>query len=110
MTLMDCMVDDHYGPERKAELRAHLIKCVNKEVLTLAESGCTHIQIDEPVLMRYPDNAFEYGVDDLKQCFKGVPSHVTTVTHLCCGYPQYLDQDDYVKADKVNYQRLAPLL
>ena len=40
----------------------------------------------------------------------GVPDDVTTAVHLCCGYPSYCDQDDYVKADKSYYITLAKLL
>lgn len=48
-------------------------------------------QVDEPVLMRYPGQALEYGIEQLSSCFNGVsaPDVVKTV-HLCCGYPNYL--------------------
>ncbi len=42
--------------------------------------------------------------------FSGLPDDVTTAVHLCCGYPEYLDQDDYKKADKNLYIELAKLL
>ena len=44
--------------------------------------------------------------------FKGIAriNEVTTILHLCCGYPNYLDQKDYMKADKENYVRMAKLL
>ena len=35
---------------------------------------------------------------------------MTTVAHLCCGYPSYLDHEGYKKADKQLYVKLAPLL
>ena len=40
----------------------------------------------------------------------GLPDDVTSIVHLCCGYPTYCDQDDYKKADKDFYKTLAPLL
>ena len=40
----------------------------------------------------------------------GVPDNVTTVVHLCCGYPSYLDHEGYKKADKQLYVKLASLL
>ena len=40
----------------------------------------------------------------------GVPSDVTTITHLCCGYPSYLDHDGYKKADKELYVKLGKQL
>ena len=48
-------------------------------------------QVDEPVLMRYPDQALEYGIEQLSSCFNGVSaSDVVKTVHLCCGYPNYL--------------------
>ena len=37
---------------------------------------------------------------DGEQYFKAV--------HLCCGYPDKLDTDEYLKAPKTNYNLLAP--
>ncbi len=42
-----------------------------KEILALAEHGCTVIQIDEPVLMRNPKEAIAHGIDDVVACMKG---------------------------------------
>ena len=42
-----------------------------KEILALAEHGCTVIQIDEPVLMRKPKEAIAYGIQDVVACMKG---------------------------------------
>ncbi len=49
-------------------------------------------------------------LSDPRNVISDLPSQVTSVVHLCCGYPTYLDQDDYLKADKDNYSRLAELL
>ena len=40
--------------------------------------------------MRQPELALEYGIDNLSECFAGVPDHVRRVIHLCCGYPNKL--------------------
>ena len=41
--------------------------------------------------MRYPDEALEYGIDQLSSCFDGVSAaDVVKTVHLCCGYPNYL--------------------
>ena len=37
-------------------------------------------------------------------------SSVTRTVHICCGYPNYLDQTDYLHAPKENYLQLAPSL
>ena len=36
------------------------------------EHGCKVIQVDEPVLMRKPQEAIDYGIKDLAACFKGM--------------------------------------
>ena len=45
-----------------------------KEILALVEHGCKVIQVDEPVLMRKPQDAIDYGIEDLAACFKGTGS------------------------------------
>ena len=35
---------------------------------------------------------------------------VAQAVHLCCGYPDKLDTDEYLKAPKTNYNLLAPKL
>jgi 5-methyltetrahydropteroyltriglutamate--homocysteine methyltransferase len=105
MTITDTTANIHYDDEGK--LGADLAAALNSEVLALAEAGCTWIQIDEPVFARKPDIALDYGVENLERCFQGVPSGVTKVMHMCCGYPDRLDRDDYPKADPNAYFRLA---
>jgi 5-methyltetrahydropteroyltriglutamate--homocysteine methyltransferase len=48
------------------------------------------LQIDEPLMVRFPEKALSYGIDDLAKCFVGVLDDTTKVVHLCCGYPLYL--------------------
>ena len=72
-----------------------------------AEAGCKHIQIDEPLFARKPKEALDYGLDNIERCWHGVPDGVTKVMHMCCGYPNHLDQEDYVKADPQAYFDLA---
>ena len=52
--LADMMYDDKvnifYDDETK--LAADLVTCINQELRGLSEAGCTHVQIDEPVMMR----------------------------------------------------------
>ena len=105
MTISDTTADVHYNdPERLAH---DLAAALNVEVLALAEAGCRHIQIDEPIFARKPDQALAYGIDTLKRCFDGVPDSVTRVMHMCCGYPNHLDDTDYPKADQGAYARIA---
>jgi len=105
MTITDTTVDLHYGDE--AKLGADLAAAINVEIRSLAEAGCRWIQVDEPVLARKPEAALAFGVDNLDRCFHGVPAGVHRVMHMCCGYPDRLDRDDYPKADPDSYPRLA---
>ena len=105
MTIADTTVDLHYQDE--AALGADLAAAINAEILSLAEAGCRWIQVDEPVLARKPEAALAYGVDNLDRCFHGLPAGVHRVMHMCCGYPDRLDRDDYPKADPDAYFRLA---
>ena len=105
MTIADTTVNLHYDDDRK--LGADLADAVNAEVRSLAESGCRWIQIDEPVFARKPDKALDFGVEHLERCFRSVPVGVHKVMHMCCGYPDRLDRDDYPKAEREAYFRLA---
>lgn len=108
LTIADTLADEHYGDA--AERGAALAEALNVEVRALAEAGCRHIQIDEPVFARYPREALAFGVAHLERCFHGVPAGVTRTVHICCGYPEHLDQDDYVKAAPESYFELAEAL
>ncbi|MFQ5793869.1 MAG: hypothetical protein ACE5JP_02335 [Candidatus Bipolaricaulia bacterium] len=63
--------------------------------------------MDEPVFAREPEKALAFGIENLERCFHGVPSHVVCVVHMCCGYPDKLDNEDYPKADPAAYFMLA---
>jgi len=105
MTISDTVADSHYGDP--ARLGRDLAAALNAEVLALAEAGCRHIQIDEPVFARQPDNALAYGFDNLERCFHGAPEGVVRTVHMCCGYPDGLDNPDYPKAPQDSYARIA---
>lgn len=106
MTIMGSTSDAFYKDESR--LAFDLARIVNRHVLELAEAGCKHIQIDEPLFARKPDEALAYGVKALDACFEGCPPSVVKTMHMCCGYPGHLDQEDYQKADRDAYFRLAP--
>ena len=105
MTIADTTADAHYGDAKR--LGADLADALNAEVLALAEAGCRHIQIDEPVFARKPEAALDYGVEYLERCFAGAPDTVVRTMHMCCGYPDRLDNPDYPKAKREAYFDLA---
>ncbi len=105
MTISDTCVDLHYDDD--ARLGRDLAAALNAEILALAEAGCRAIQIDEPLFARKARQALDYGIENIERCWHGVPAGVTKVMHMCCGYPNYLDQTDYHKADPQSYIDLA---
>ena len=105
LTIADTTVDLHYGDPRA--LGRDLADALNREVLALADTGCRHIQIDEPLFARKPDAALDHGIEHVERAFHGCPEQVTRTVHMCCGYPDRLDRDDYPKADPESYFRLA---
>eukprot|EP00811_Abedinium_folium_P029795 NODE_4721_length_1856_cov_3.386350.p1 GENE.NODE_4721_length_1856_cov_3.386350~~NODE_4721_length_1856_cov_3.386350.p1 ORF type:complete len:430 (-),score=140.17 NODE_4721_length_1856_cov_3.386350:490-1779(-) len=108
MTIMGSTYDAHYGDE--VRLASDLAAIVNHRVLELAAAGCKHIQVDEPLFARKPEEALRYGVRMLERCFADCPAGVDKSVHMCCGYPGYVDQTNYLKADPNAYLRLAPAL
>ena len=105
MTISDTVSDGHYGDPKA--LGRDLAEALNAEVLALAEAGCRHIQIDEPVFARRPDDALAYGFEHLERCFHGCPEGVVRTVHMCCGYPDRLDHPDYPKAPQESYAQIA---
>jgi len=105
MTIADTSHDAWYGDSR--QLGRDLASALNVEVRALAEAGCVHIQIDEPLFARQPAAALDYGFENLERAFHGCPRSVQRTVHMCCGYPDRLDRDDYPKADPASYLQLA---
>ena len=105
MTITDSVADAHYGDD--ARLGADLGDALNQEILRLAEAGCRYIQVDEPVFARKPAQALAYGIDNLERCFSGLPDGVMRLIHMCCGYPNALDVEGYLKADLDAYRQIA---
>ncbi len=46
----------------------------------------------------------------MKRCFHSAPEGVVRVPHICCGYPDVLDNKSYPQADPGAYFQLAPAL
>ncbi|MEM7439833.1 MAG: cobalamin-independent methionine synthase II family protein [Pseudomonadota bacterium] len=106
MTIMDSTADCHY--DDPARLARDLADALNAEVHALSDAGCQHIQIDEPVFARKPDDAAAFGFDALARTLHG--TQATTTVHMCCGYPDRLDNPDYPKADHAVYHALVDAL
>jgi 5-methyltetrahydropteroyltriglutamate--homocysteine methyltransferase len=95
------LAKDEYYNDRHA-LHAAYARAVNEEVHDLKKAGADIVQIDEPFMESFPEDASEFAVDGINRSLEGIAG--TTVVHLCFGYAHY------VKADKPStYSFLAPL-
>lgn len=108
LTITDSVADAHYHDKRAVGVA--VAEAINIEVCALADAGCQWIQIDEPLFARWPDEAVAYGIDNLERCFHNVPAETTRAMHMCCGYPEKLDQEDFLKAERTAYFTLADAL
>ena len=108
LTITDSVADAHYHD--KLAVGVALAEAINIEVCALADAGCQWVQIDEPLFARWPDEAVAYGIDNLERCFHNVPAETTRAMHMCCGYPEKLDQEDFLKAERTAYFTLADAL
>ena len=105
LTIMDTTADCYY--EDRPKLNRDLADTINKEILRLVDAGCRYIQVDEPLFARQVDDASSFGMEGIERCFHGVPKEVKKIMHMCCGYPDHLDDKDYKKADPSSYHKLA---
>jgi len=108
MTIIGTMSNAYY--ENEKDLASDLADIINVHVCALVKAGCKFIQIDEPVFARKPEQALDWGIKLLDRCFEGVGAECQKSVHICCGYPVYLDQEGYLKADPSTYFRLAPAI
>ena len=105
LTIMDTTADCFYNDRPK--LNVALAETINKEILSLVDAGCSYIQVDEPLFARNVKDALNFGMEGLERCFHGVPKSVTRIVHMCCGYPDHLDDVNYKKADPLSYYQLS---
>ena len=109
MTIADTIANTHYTSQDK--MGFDLAEVINIEIKRLKKAGCKYIQVDEPLFARKPQNALDYGIDNLAKCFDGLEnSEVEKITHICCGYPDKLDAVDYPKAPLNSYHQIASKL
>jgi 5-methyltetrahydropteroyltriglutamate--homocysteine methyltransferase len=95
------MAKDEYYNDRHALLLAYA-KVVNEEIKDYKKAGCDVVQIDEPFLESFVEDAEKWGVEGINRSLEGVTG--STVIHLCFGYGAF------VKREKPNaYHFLAPL-
>jgi 5-methyltetrahydropteroyltriglutamate--homocysteine methyltransferase len=73
--------DFYPGP---AEMAMDYAVAVNEEIKDLFAAGADVVQIDEPWMEAYPDQAREFGLAALARALDGIRG--TTALHICFGY------------------------
>lgn len=105
LTIADTSADNYYHDTNR--LGHDVAVALNQDILALADAGCQHIQIDEPLFARKPVDAIEFGLENVERAFHGCPESVVRTLHICCGYPDRIDNPDYPKADRNAYLQIA---
>tara|TARA_B100000686_G_scaffold192700_1_gene199396 strand:+ start:5860 stop:6942 length:1083 start_codon:yes stop_codon:yes gene_type:complete len=108
LTIADTIGNNFYSSTK--DLTKDLSEVINVEIKRLYEIGCKHIQIDEPLFARKPEEAINFGIENLERCFFGCDQSVEKITHICCGYPDKIDAIDYNKAPLDSYFKIASSL
>ena len=108
MTTADTLGDEHYGDGNTRD--AAFADVLNRVIRGLAAAGCKHIQLDEPVFVRYVPQVLEYGIENVERAFDGLSGRGTRTLHICCSYPECLDADYSYKAPKEAYGEVAAAL
>lgn len=89
--------DEYYGdPEALAMAYA---EAVNEEAHDLKRAGADIIQLDEPWMEQFPEDARRYGVSAVNRALQGIEG--TTIVHVCFGYA-------YVVPDKPAAYSILP--
>jgi 5-methyltetrahydropteroyltriglutamate--homocysteine methyltransferase len=109
LTIAESVADEYYGDDARAR-GAALADALNVEIRRLADTGCPAIQVDEPAFVRKVEDGLAYGAEHLERCFHKVSRPTERVVHVCCGYPDALDAEDYPKAPNTAYLELAGVL
>lgn len=85
-TVADCVADEYYQGDRR-QLAYDYADAIRHEAVALIAAGCQMIQFDDPVLLRHPEAARDWGLQALERCFAGLEDQATFVVHICRGYP-----------------------
>ena len=109
MTIADTIANTYYKSDDK--MGFDLAEVINVEIKRLQKAGCKYIQVDEPLFARKPQQAIDFGIDNLAKCYEGLENkEIEKITHICCGYPDKLDVINYPKAPLDSYKKIAKAL
>ena len=80
--------NDFYADD--AELAMDFAEALNAEIRELKAAGADVIQLDEPWMQAFPEEARRYAIPAINRALAGIPG--TTVVHLCFGYAAMVDK------------------
>jgi 5-methyltetrahydropteroyltriglutamate--homocysteine methyltransferase len=108
--------DDWYKDEEA--LAMDFATAVNAEIKDLFAAGADVVQVDEPWMQQYPDQARAFGLNALDRALDGVTG--TVAVHLCFGYAavvhdkpagySFLRELEASKADQISIEAAQPRL
>ena len=108
--------DDFYGDEEAMAM--DFAAAVNAEIKDLFAAGADVVQVDEPWMQQYPDQARRYGLKALNRALDGVVG--TVAVHLCFGYAavvhdkpagySFLAELENSKAQQISIEAAQPRL
>ena len=75
--------DEHYNDIGR--MMADLGKLLHHNFRMLADAGCKHIQIDEPLFTMSDDTEVRAAVDAINAAIEGLPGDIHVSTHICQG-------------------------
>jgi 5-methyltetrahydropteroyltriglutamate--homocysteine methyltransferase len=75
--------DEHYNDITR--MMADLGKLLRYNFRKLADAGCKHIQIDEPLFTMAEDREVEAAVEAINLAIEGLPTDIHVSTHICQG-------------------------
>ena len=75
--------DEHYNDLPR--MMADIGKLLRQNFRRLAEAGCKHIQIDEPLFTMSDDAEVRAAVDAINMAIEDVPGDIHVSTHVCQG-------------------------
>jgi len=108
--------DDYYGDP--AAMAMDFAAAVNAEIRDLFAAGADVVQLDEPWMQQFPDEARAYGLTALNRALDGVVG--TLAVHLCFGYAavvhdkpagySFLPELEHCRAHQISIEAAQPRL
>lgn len=108
MTIVDTVQDEHYGNRR--ELALVFAQLIREEIASLEAVGVYVVQLDEPALNAYLDDAEDWGMEAIDACVRD--ARCRTAVHVCYGYgiAANIEWKRSLGQSWDQYERLLPLL